>query len=70
VGFDPAYGARPLKRAIQKHLENGLAEAILAGRFKPGQVVVVDARDGGLVFEARDGAPRERKSSPPAAAQA
>ncbi len=67
VGFDPAYGARPLKRAIQKHLENGLAEAILAGRFKPGQVVVVDARDGGLVFEARDGAPRERKSSPPVA---
>ena len=70
VGFDPAYGARPLKRAIQKHLENGLAEAILAGTFKPGQVVYVDARDGGLVFEPREGAPRERKSSPPNMAQA
>ena len=51
VGYDPAYGARPLKRAIQRYLENGLAEDILAGRFGAGDVVRVGASDGKLVFE-------------------
>ncbi len=46
VGYDPAYGARPLKRAIQRYLENGLAEDILAGRFTAGDVVRVTAGDG------------------------
>ncbi|HED18045.1 MAG TPA: ATP-dependent chaperone ClpB, partial [Gammaproteobacteria bacterium] len=41
AGFDPVYGARPLKRAIQQQLENPLAQEILAGRFHPGQVVEV-----------------------------
>jgi ATP-dependent Clp protease ATP-binding subunit ClpB len=50
AGFDPVYGARPLKRAIQSQLENPLAQAILAGRFGPGSVVEVDVRDGKLVF--------------------
>ncbi|MCZ6805552.1 MAG: ATP-dependent chaperone ClpB [Deltaproteobacteria bacterium] len=50
VGYDPTYGARPLKRAIQRYLENGLAEDILAGRFAAGDVVRVDAGDGKLVF--------------------
>jgi ATP-dependent Clp protease ATP-binding subunit ClpB len=50
AGFDPVYGARPLKRAIQSQLENPLAQEILAGRFGPGSVVEVDARDGQLVF--------------------
>jgi len=50
VGYDPAYGARPLKRAIQRYLENGLAEDILAGRFGAGDVVRVGASDGKLVF--------------------
>jgi len=50
VGYDPTYGARPLKRAIQRHLENGLAEDILAGRFTSGDTIVVDAGDGGLRF--------------------
>ncbi|MBN8262121.1 MAG: ATP-dependent chaperone ClpB [Xanthomonadales bacterium] len=50
VGFDPVYGARPLKRAIQQQLENPLAQAILSGRFGGGDVVRVDAEAGKLVF--------------------
>ncbi|WP_271680127.1 ATP-dependent chaperone ClpB [Thermomonas mangrovi] len=50
VGFDPVYGARPLKRAIQQQLENPLAQAILSGRFGNGDVVQVDAEGGKLVF--------------------
>jgi len=50
AGFDPVYGARPLKRAIQTQLENPLAQEILAGRFGPGSVVQVDVRDGQLQF--------------------
>ena len=50
AGFDPVYGARPLKRAIQAELENPLAREILAGRFGPKDVIQVDARDGGFVF--------------------
>jgi ATP-dependent Clp protease ATP-binding subunit ClpB len=51
AGFDPVYGARPLKRAIQSQLENPLAQEILAGRFAPGSRVGVDASDGQLVFK-------------------
>ena len=50
AGFDPVYGARPLKRAIQQQVENGLAQKILAGEFLPGDTIVVDAVDGQLVF--------------------
>ncbi|MEO7325766.1 MAG: ATP-dependent chaperone ClpB [Dokdonella sp.] len=50
IGFDPVYGARPLKRAIQQQLENPLARAILEGQFPPGETVQVDAREGRLVF--------------------
>ncbi|MGW8310075.1 MAG: ATP-dependent chaperone ClpB [Thiogranum sp.] len=50
AGFDPVYGARPLKRAIQQQLENPLAQEILAGRFHAGQVIEVDADATGLVF--------------------
>ncbi|WP_028838727.1 ATP-dependent chaperone ClpB [Thermomonas fusca] len=50
VGFDPVYGARPLKRAIQQQLENPLAQDILAGRFGNGDTVKVDADGGRLVF--------------------
>ncbi|HRH76407.1 MAG TPA: hypothetical protein PK129_03585 [Cellvibrionaceae bacterium] len=39
VGFDPVYGARPLKRAIQQMIENPLAHAILAGKFMPGTTI-------------------------------
>jgi ATP-dependent Clp protease ATP-binding subunit ClpB len=50
AGFDPVYGARPLKRAIQVSLENPLAQEILAGRFGAGDVISVDAADGGFTF--------------------
>jgi ATP-dependent Clp protease ATP-binding subunit ClpB len=50
-GWDPAYGARPLKRAIQRLVENPLALELLEGRFGEGDVVRVDVRDGELVFE-------------------
>ena len=51
VGFDPLYGARPLKRAIQQQIENPLAKAILEGRFAPKDIVKVDVRKGAIVFD-------------------
>jgi ATP-dependent Clp protease ATP-binding subunit ClpB len=51
AGYDPVYGARPLKCAIQHQLENPLAQAILRGEFGPGDRVAVSAQDGQLVFE-------------------
>ena len=51
AGFDPVYGARPLKRAIQSQLENPLAQRLLSGAFVPGDVITVGATTGGLVFE-------------------
>ena len=51
VGFDPIYGARPLKRAIQSRIENPLAKAILEGEFGPKDTVRVDARKGAIAFE-------------------
>ncbi|HSI98521.1 MAG TPA: AAA family ATPase, partial [Gaiellaceae bacterium] len=57
-GWDPAYGARPLKRAIQRLLENTLALELLEGRVSEGDTVRVDAHEGELVFErAEVGAP-------------
>jgi ATP-dependent Clp protease ATP-binding subunit ClpB len=50
-GWDPAYGARPLKRAIQRLLENPLALRLLEGDFAEGDIVRVDVRDGEIVFE-------------------
>ena len=50
AGFDPVYGARPLKRAIQQQLENPLAQKILAGEFGPGDTIKVAAKDGTLVM--------------------
>ena len=50
VGFDPVYGARPLKRAIQQQLENPLAQKILSGEFGTGDTVHVEAKGGQLVF--------------------
>jgi len=51
AGFDPVYGARPLKRAIQQEIENPLAQAILSGEFVSGQTVSVDVEDGKFVFK-------------------
>ena len=49
-GYDPAFGARPVKRAIQRDLENPIAKAIIAGRYPPGATITVTAKDGALVF--------------------
>jgi|TARA_B110000914_G_scaffold203144_1_gene196589 ATP-dependent Clp protease ATP-binding subunit ClpB len=49
-GFDPVYGARPLKRAIQRNLENPLAQELLAGNFLPGQIILTDVADSKLTF--------------------
>jgi ATP-dependent Clp protease ATP-binding subunit ClpB len=51
AGWDPTYGARPLKRAIQRMVENPLALRLLEGEFEEGDTIRVDARDGELVFE-------------------
>jgi len=51
AGFDPVYGARPLKRAIQQRLENPLAEAILRGDFSPGDSAEVSVVEGQLIFK-------------------
>jgi ATP-dependent Clp protease ATP-binding subunit ClpB len=50
VGYDPVYGARPLKRAVQKYLQDPLADEILAGRVHDGSTVKVDEGDGGLTI--------------------
>ncbi len=50
-GWDPAFGARPLKRVIQQRIENALATKLLQGQFVAGDTVMVDAKGGGVVFE-------------------
>ncbi|MEI6724365.1 MAG: AAA family ATPase, partial [Betaproteobacteria bacterium] len=50
AGFDPVYGARPLKRAIQGQIENPLAKAILEGRFAPKDTIKVDWANGSMAF--------------------
>jgi ATP-dependent Clp protease ATP-binding subunit ClpB len=51
AGYDPVYGARPLRRALQHHLQDKLAPLILEGKFKEGDTVLVDADTGGLTFQ-------------------
>ncbi len=51
LGYDPTYGARPLKRVIQKQLVDKLALRLLEGEFAPGDLVRVDAEGGELTFE-------------------
>ena len=53
VGYDPVYGARPLKRAIQHELENPLANRILSGEFGPGDTILVDVEGEGTTFGKR-----------------
>lgn len=50
AGYDPVYGARPLKRAIQQYLENPLAQDILSGKFLPGDVIEIDLKKEKLIF--------------------
>jgi len=70
AGFDPAYGARPLKRAIQREVQNPLAMRILQGEFQPGDAVEVDAGSGsdGLVFRKIDAPLAEAAATEEAAA--
>jgi ATP-dependent Clp protease ATP-binding subunit ClpB len=56
AGWDPAYGARPLKRAIQRLVENPLAKRLLVHEFTEGDTVMVDAADGELTFERAEAA--------------
>lgn len=51
VGFDPVYGARPLKRAIQAQIENPLAQKLLSGSYAPNSTILISAQNGQLVFE-------------------
>ncbi len=51
AGFDPQYGARPLKRAIQQEIENPVARLVLEGRFGPNDVVPVDFKNGKFTFD-------------------
>jgi ATP-dependent Clp protease ATP-binding subunit ClpC len=57
-GYDPTFGARPLRRAIQRLVEDQLSDELLRGSFSSGDTVLVDARENRLVFE------RKRKAEP------
>jgi ATP-dependent Clp protease ATP-binding subunit ClpC len=63
AGYDPQFGARPLRRVIQRELENELSRMMLGGALDPGQKVIVGAKDGQLVFDVVEGeaAPAERE---------
>jgi len=56
-GYDPQFGARPLKRTIQRRVQNPLAMRLLQGEFKAGSALVVDFRDGAFTFEAKPSTP-------------
>jgi len=52
-GYDPLFGARPLRRAIERHVENPMSTKVLSGELKPGDMVVVDVGEDGLTFTSR-----------------
>ena len=54
VGYDPQYGARPLKRVIQRSIETPLSMKLLAGEFKSGDVIIVDANEQSLTFAKKE----------------
>jgi ATP-dependent Clp protease ATP-binding subunit ClpB len=64
-GYDPTYGARPLRRAIQREIENPLARRILGGDFVAGDTLRIDAREGRIVFE-KSGSETPSEPAPPA----
>lgn len=63
-GYSPSYGARPLRRVIQKKLEDELSEQILLGRFKEGDNIAASMKDGEIVFEKTDEKPVKKEDSP------
>jgi ATP-dependent Clp protease ATP-binding subunit ClpB len=64
LGYDPVYGARPLKRAIQRHLQNPIASKLLENAFAAGDTIVIDHSDGHLIFQKKQ---PTVKSRPPIA---
>lgn len=62
-GFDPVFGARPLRRAIQRHIEDRLSEELLLGNIKKGDTVVIDFKDGQLTVERDEQSPVASKES-------
>ena len=63
-GYDPVFGARPLRRVIQNELEDRLSEALLEGRFGPADTVLIDVTEGGEVVITKQEAPAELATSP------
>jgi len=63
-GFEPKFGARPLRRAVQRLIENPLSNQMIEGKFKPGDRVQADARDGKLFFEKTGSLVREKPKPP------
>ncbi|MEE9583503.1 MAG: AAA family ATPase [Dehalococcoidales bacterium] len=61
VGYDPTYGARPLRRAVEQHVENPLSSKLLRGEFSPGDTIVVDRGPDGLTFAAKEPARAAKK---------
>jgi len=59
LGYEPAYGARPLKRVIQREIINEISKKILAGDYAPGEVILIDAIDGNFVFDEKPQEPIE-----------
>ncbi len=64
VGYDPTYGARPLRRAIERYVENPLSSKLLQGEFSPGDIVIVDYGADGLIFSIKKLPKRPRKKLP------
>lgn len=54
LGYDPVYGARPLKRAVQTWVENPLAQKVIQGLYVPGDTITIDVKDGELVFDKQE----------------
>lgn len=61
AGYDPAYGARPLKRVIQREVQDPLAELLLAGKIEDGTTIAIEVQDGALVI---GGEPAHSKRNP------
>ncbi len=61
TGYDPAFGARPLRRALQKYVESPLSIKLLSGNFRSGDTILVEVEDGHLVFRAGERLPAEER---------
>jgi ATP-dependent Clp protease ATP-binding subunit ClpA len=69
-GFDPVFGARPMRRAIQNLIEDPLAEGLLHGRFQPGDTVLVDRSGDDLTLETKPGVSATAEETEKVAAEA